>query len=243
MTPSLFLGLLLSIPSLASLKALGTRPKVVPFRALFQLAIDDGHTIDRSSGKLYVRPDGSLCLAVEQPIHQRLVFGRQELDIYYPDDHVLMRGRPKKVGTLPPMIDALILGFLDPGSLVAPLSKVLDQKRDDATHTLTTRWSLEGPDGKSRGQLLAVEARDGVERLDLMTDDGRLMGRYDFGQRQPLGRAEVPTRIDVLHRRPGVHDRTDHWSLSGLAPEAQDEADGISCSQHPADTPVKDLPL
>ncbi len=235
---------LLALPSLPSGPPPGfiLRSKGIPFQSRFELDVDDGKTVDRSSGQLFLRPGGVLCVSVDKPIHQQILFGRQELDIYYPDDRLVMRGRPK-VGQLPPMIDALLLGFIDPSALVPPTSKVIDQTRDEATHTLTTRWSLQGPDGKTHGQILAVEAREGVQRLDLMTDDGRLMGRYDFKARTPLGHTTIPTHIEVLHRRPGVHDRVDSWTLQAPAPEAADDPAGAACGKYPSDTPIKDIPL
>ncbi|HUB05427.1 MAG TPA: hypothetical protein VMB50_00410 [Myxococcales bacterium] len=239
---STLLSLVLAFPGLPARPSGDLRGRVTAFQARFELAIDDGKTVDRSSGHLFVRPGGVLCLAVEKPIHQQLSFGRRELDIYYPDDKLVMRGRPK-TGQLPPMIDALFLGFIDPSALLPPTAKVIDQQRDDATHSLTTRWSLVGVDGKPHGQLLAVEAREGTERLDLMTDDGRLMGRYDFSDRVQLSHGSIPRKVEVLHRRPGIPDRIDHWTLQDVAAESVDDPVGSACGKYPSDTPIKELHL
>jgi hypothetical protein len=214
----------------------------IPFQAKFQLTVDDGKNADRSSGTLYLRPDGMLCVAVEKPLHQFLAFGRQELNIYYPDDHIVLRGKPK-AGQLPPMVDALFLGYVDPSAVIPPTSKVLEQTRDDIAHTLTTRWSLVGPDGKTHGQLRAVESREGTDKIELLTEDGQLMGRYTFANRVAVGRASIPSLVEVLHRKPGVHDRVDTWTLDTLAPEPDQDPAGIACTVHPKDVPVKDLAL
>lgn len=214
----------------------------IPFQAKFQLTVDDGKITDRSSGNLFLRPDGQLCVAVDKPLHQFLAFGRQEMNIYYPDDHVVLRAKPK-AGQLPPMIDALFLGYVDPSAILPPTSKILEQTRDDVAHTLTTRWSLVGPDGKTHGQLRAVESREGTDKMEFLTDDGQMMGRYTFANRVPLGRVNIPSLIEVLHRKPGTHDRVDTWSLDDLAIEPDADPAGVACSVIPKDVPVKDLAL
>ncbi len=215
----------------------------VPFQAKFQLTVDDGKVTDRSSGTLFLRPDGMLCVAVDKPLHQFLAFGRQELNIYYPDDKLILRAKPN-AGQLPPMIDALFLGYVDPSGILPPTSKILEQTRDDTARTLTTRWSLVGPDGKTHGQLRAVESRDGTDQMDLLTDDGlQLIGRYTFANRVTLGRASIPSLIEVLHKKPGIHDRLDTWSLDSVELETDTDPAGMACSVYPKDVPVKDLAL
>lgn len=214
----------------------------VPFQAKFQLTVDDGKNADRSSGTLYLRPDGMLCVAVEKPLRQILAFGRQELNIYYPDDHLVLRAKPN-AGQLPPMIDALFLGYVDPSAILPPTSKILEQTRDDVARTLTTKWSLVGPDGKAHGQLRAIESREGTDQMDLLTDDNQLIGRYTFANRIAVGRANIPSLIEVLHRKPGAHDRVDTWALDAVALEPDTDPAGIACSVFPKDVPVKDLAL
>jgi hypothetical protein len=214
---------------------------VVPFQAKFQLDVDDGKNVDKSSGFVFLRPDATLCVAVEKPLHQFLAFSSRELNIYYPDDHVILRAKGK-AGQLPPMIDALLLGYVDPSAILPPTSKVLEQTRDDVAHTLTTRWSIVGPDGKSHGQLRSVESKDGTDSMELMADDGELMGRYNFSNRVPVGRAKLPSLIKVLQRR-ASHDRTDTWTLDALAPEPDQDPAGVACTTFPKDIPVKDLAL
>jgi hypothetical protein len=141
------------------------------------------------------------------------------------------------------MIDALFLGYVDPSAILPPTSKVLEQTRDDVAHTLTTRWGLVSPDGKAHGQLRAVESRDGTDKMELLTEDGPLMGRYTFANRVAVGKANIPSLVEVLHRKPGVHDRLDTWTLDTLSPEPDTDPAGIACTVHPKDVPVKDLAL
>ncbi|MHB1846865.1 MAG: LolA-like protein [Deltaproteobacteria bacterium] len=214
----------------------------VPFEAHFALRVDDGKTKDDSSGALFLKQNGSLCVAVERPLHQQLFFDNHQLLIYYPDDKVILRAKPG-VGQIPPMIDALYTGFIDPSVLVPPTSKILEQVRTDGGSTLTTRWSLEDKDGKPHGQLRAVETRDGTARLELLNDDGKLMRSYEFADRVKLGKASIPRDIKVRYVKPNAPDRTDRWTLDAIVPEKDENPGPSGCANYPKTLPVKDIRL
>ena len=214
----------------------------VPFQAKFSLSVDDGRSRDLSSGELFVRTDGSLCVQVEKPLRQRLSFGQQRLTIYYPDARQLLEAKPSP-GHLPPMVDSLFLGFVDPSAILPPNAKILEQGKGPDGRSLITRWALEDGAGKLQGQLRAVESRDGMERLELLTADGQLARRYEFLDRVKLGAHAVPRTVTVLYKKPGSPDRTDRWTLTEVALERDTDPAAIECGAIPAGIAVKAITL
>ncbi len=237
-------GLLLAA---APARAIPTKPWALrlgtaPFEARFALETDDGKAKDDSSGRLFLQQSGALCIAVERPLRQHLLFDSHALVIYYPDDKIVLRAKPR-LGQLPPMVDALYTGFMDPASIVPPTSTILEQRRDEAAATLTTRWSLRDKDGKQHGQLRAVETREGTSQLELLNDDGKLMRRYDFADRVKLGKASIPRSVTVLYVKPNVHDRIDRWKLEEVVPEKDADPGPVDCTSYPKTLPIKDIAL
>jgi hypothetical protein len=203
--------------------------------ARFALKVTSAENVEKSSGRLALFPDGRVCILVDAPIRQRVVLTREQVLVYYPDGDLLMRGKVRR-GQAPPLLDAIAAGVGDPTRLLPAEATVLERRV--AEGLLTTRWSL----GRGSSEEIRIaEARDGVKRIEILAQGGRLRRRYEFSDRVTAGGRLVPRSISGDYRDPeGRPSRLEEWALSEVLGAATEPV-GRECAVQASAREVKEM--
>lgn len=220
----------------------GTQPggRSIAVSASFTLRMLDGGRTDESAGTLTFYPEQSVCVRVARPLLQEMLLGREELLIYYPVEDLLLRSKIPS-GTLPPMLDALLAGMVDPAATLPQQSKLVSQRREG--DKLLSRWQLTDAKGNPAGELRAAEAKEGTTWIELTGPKGEKQRTYAFANRVRVRGASVPRlTVATYFDRQGKVTREEHWSLSDVAPPSTDGQQSASaCARGGPKTKVREL--
>lgn len=147
---------------------------------------------EEATGTIYYLPPHKLTVVVEEPIDQWMIFDRQKLEIYYPDERKALRFTSSQPFQL--SFFQAFLGVLDEDYGLGDIGYILVHRSKNGD-TVATTWKPPKKLAKVLGDFTLVHEGQRIIRAESRRADGTVSSRCLFTDHYPYGNTYFPLTI------------------------------------------------